>query len=316
MGFFVSRASGPRAMARMPRYSWLGWRSSQAMRVAVVCALLLGAGLVLAYLTYLRDSPDAAPDSPVGVGFAVAGTLLFVLVGAGYVARKRLPRLRRSRALQTALSWHIVGGVLALALILMHAAGNFHPRSGTYALYGLIAVVVSGLVGRAIDRFCPRIAAMASLRAVQTEGAMRARLHRHHREEQAALSASARHRIQRPPTRRRAATPTPTVPEAQWDLAYYDMPRGARSLPPALSAMTPLPRMAGEGPGVGAAPRPMPDVADRASQSADILAAMERMRFAVTLVRVWRHVHQLLCVVTVGLIIWHLVFAATLFFGW
>ncbi len=54
--------------------------------------------------------------------------------------------------LHTALSWHVVGGILALALILAHSAGNYHPRTGSYALYSLIALVVSGIIGKQLDR--------------------------------------------------------------------------------------------------------------------------------------------------------------------
>lgn len=295
----------------LPTYPRLGGRASQALRFAFLCGGLVGIALLVGYLAYLRGSSDASPDSPLGIAYAVGGTFLFLLVGVGYVVRKRL-RKHAGGMLQTALSWHIVGGVLALALILMHAAGNFHPRSGTYALYGLIAVVVSGLIGRAIDRWCPRVAALASLRAVRTEDAMRKQLRLRKRADILSASSSHHRRFETPPARQRSAPPPSAWQEAQWDLAYYDLPSDAQSLPPALTAKqraaeshaTPAPR-----------PEPVAPIlteADRAHASADILRAMERMRLAVAAVRIWRRLHQALCVLTVGLLIWHLVFAATL----
>lgn len=310
--------SGVAGAPKSPRYSWLGRRASPALRVACVIMLLLGAALIVVYLAYLRGSSDASPDGPLGVAFAVGGTALFVLVGAGYVVRKRVLR-GRSGGLQTVLSWHIVLGVLALALILMHAAGNFHPRSGTFALYGLVAVVISGFVGRAIDCFCPRIAAMASLRAVRTEDTMRERLHRHKRSERAARLAADRSDARNPwaasfPPHQPAPQRAPAWDDAQWDLAYYDQPRGGHSLPTALRLDHASAR-AQSRPDIPVV-TPMPSAEERARLSAEILRATERMRFAVALVRVWRHVHRLVCVVTVGLIIWHLLYAAMLVFGW
>ena len=42
-------------------------------------------------------------------------------------------------------------------LLFMHSFGNFNPRSGTFALYGMIALVISGFVGRLLDRLMPRL---------------------------------------------------------------------------------------------------------------------------------------------------------------
>src|ERR1051326_7690117 len=133
------------------RYPWLTVRLSGAQWASLWLCLLAGIGLAYLYTMYLQ-SKDVSPDSMYGYGFAIAGTILLLLVGAGYALRKRLGRRWPGR-LHTFLAWHMAGGLLGLVLILMHSAGNFNPRSGTYALYGLIGVVISGIIGRVLDRF-------------------------------------------------------------------------------------------------------------------------------------------------------------------
>src|SRR5215469_2975667 len=91
----------PRALA--------GWPRSQ--KQAAIVGLLAGSGLVYLYTYYLRSN-DVSPDSWDGYIFAIAGTALLLLVGLGYTLRRRLRRARHG-LLHTALSWHMVGGLLA-----------------------------------------------------------------------------------------------------------------------------------------------------------------------------------------------------------
>src|SRR5262249_509616 len=48
--------------------------------------------------------------------------------------------------------------------------GNFNPRTGTYALYGMIALTVSGVVGRFLDRLMPRKIAGEVHKALTVKG--------------------------------------------------------------------------------------------------------------------------------------------------
>ena len=57
--------------------------------------------------------------------------------------------------LNAALNWHVFFAVMGIAFLLMHSFGNFHAKTGTYALYGLIALIVSGFIGRVLDRLMP-----------------------------------------------------------------------------------------------------------------------------------------------------------------
>jgi len=172
------------------RYPWLRLHVSGAQWAAGLVALAAGIALAFLYSWYLQSS-DAAADSIYGLGFGVAGTLLLLLVGSGYTLRKRWGRPRASQAkarktgfrkrpfrqgarwpglLHTFLAWHMAGGLLGLLLIWMHTANSFGQPSGTYAFYGLLGVVASGLIGRLLDYVCPRLAAVAALQALNARG--------------------------------------------------------------------------------------------------------------------------------------------------
>ncbi len=267
---------------------------SRSWFLAPALGLLVGAVLVIIFARYLR-SADVSPDSPYGYGFAVAGTLLLVAVGAGYTVRKRLRR-NWSGLLHFALTWHIAGGALALLLILMHAAGNDHPRTGTYALYSLIALVVSGMIGRLLDSVAPRLAAKEALKTLTAAGeeridALVVALDAHQRADQA---------TQRPIRERHDAG-------MPWDLAYHDLEVAPDQIPALLNR-----RRAANGQHVADRSADIMAKDAMASESAQIRRAIGGERLFLSLVRIWRYIHTLLSVVTLALILWHLEFAATL----
>jgi hypothetical protein len=135
-------------------------------------AALIGLGLALALIAlygwYLQGSAGAA-DSIPGLLFALAGTLLLLLVGIGYALRKRWA-LTWPGLLHRFLAWHMVGGLLGLLLIFMHTAGSLEQTSGAWTFYGLLGVVTSGVIGRLLDWLCPRLAARAALLALDASG--------------------------------------------------------------------------------------------------------------------------------------------------
>ncbi len=270
-----------------------GWSRSQ-WRAALV-GLFVASGLGGAYAYYMLYGGDVSPDSLYGYVFAIAGTLLLAAVGVGYTLRKRWRHARRG-LLHTALSWHIVGGILALGLILMHAVGNFHPRTGTYALYSLIALVVSGIVGKQLDRIAPRRIAKAALKTVTGDGEERLE------SLVGVLDAKHHRRGQRLPTTSQAAAGGDTASAAggiPWDLAYYDMKAAPGEIPSLLGHSTPGGARSASGKAL-------------AAQSGVIGQAIGVERLYLRLIRVWRLFHTLLSILTLALIVWHLEFAATL----
>ncbi len=292
-----------------PGYPWLSLRLSRAQWVAAWCAAATGGGLAYLYTLYLRTR-DVSPDSIYGYGFAIAGTALLLLVGALYPLRKRLGRRWPGR-LHTFLAWHMAGGLLGLTLILMHSAGNFNPRSGTYALYGLIGIVVSGVIGRALDRFAPRLAAKAALQALSANGEERLD---DLEQELAAIAADARARRDELQAQSLRGTP--------WDLAYYDLDPEIEDIPGLLrqgvrsetGPILDLRQLSGP----LAVLRPQPFSARRqntdtlALQAAALQRALGHEHFYLQLVRVWRRLHILITLAALGLLAWHLEYAATL----
>jgi hypothetical protein len=265
---------------------------------------------------YTRGA-DVAPDSMYGYGFAIAGTVLLLLVGAGYPLRKRIGRRWPGR-LHTFMAWHVAGGLLGLLLILMHAVGNFNPRSGTYALYGLIGIVISGLIGRVLDRFAPRLATKAALQALGASGEERL----DDLEQELGVLAGDQ-RARRDALEEAEAQGTP------WDLAYYDLDPEVEDIPALLSQgvrsdtgpILDLTQISGplvaqpsrQQPRLSAARRQSTSAVMR--QAAAIQRSMGREKFYLSLVRVWRRVHILVSLVALGLLIWHLEYAVTLLMG-
>jgi hypothetical protein len=139
-------------------YSWLFFYVTKTwlLSLCVTCIVVAVAGGF--YLWYSQFGNDIAPDSTIGLIFASAGTLCFILAAILYMRHRRSQK-RKAGQLNASLHWHIFLAILSVALLLMHSFGNFNARTGTYALYGLIALVVSGFVGRLMDRIMPRLIA-------------------------------------------------------------------------------------------------------------------------------------------------------------
>jgi hypothetical protein len=290
----------PKAMRSHRLRLFAEWSGTQKWSAAG--GLLLGTGLAYAYICYLH-SGDISPDSQYGYIFAIAGTTLLALVGVGYALRKRWRRMRFG-LLHTALSWHIIGGLLALALIVMHTAGNFHPRTGTYALYSLIALVLSGIIGKQLDRVAPRLAARVALRTVTQEGEERL-------EALVGVLNTKQRQIRRVDALRRDShrksldeQEVSAPPWEPWDLAYYDLDASAVEIPSLLHrscASTERPTPGGTG--------------MQASLSEELRQAIGLEKLFLRLIRIWRYIHIMLSGLTLILILWHLEYAATLLFS-
>ena len=286
------------------RYPLLGGPASRSQWAARMTALGVGVAAVYLYRLYLMGS-DVAPDSVPGLIFAVLGTALLLLVAVGYVVRKRLRRGGAAR-LHTALAWHAAGGILGVLLIFMHAAGNFNARSGTYALVALMAVVLSGMVGRLFDRVCPRLAAAAAARTMfPASGAG------------PGAPVDIVPLFGAPDRSRHASLVAAQQPGVPWDLAYYDLDPEVESIPSLLRPSVALP--AGQTNSPRVKPRGgRPPHSQSVSRPARPVVASHsgyqgREAFFIQMVRVWRRLHALLSVVALGLLVWHIVFAATLF---
>lgn len=126
------------------------WQISFLVTLGIIVLLLAS------LLVYTRVTDDRSPFGLAGLTYAIAGLLFMGLAAIAYTL-SRCSRKRTVGSLNASLHWHISFGIIALCLVFLHSFGNFEPVSGTYALLGLITLVISGVVGRALDRFVPRL---------------------------------------------------------------------------------------------------------------------------------------------------------------
>src|SRR5690348_6258109 len=150
-------------------YPLFFFSKSRAWMISTLFGALIIALAGAFYIWYNRTSNDPTPDSTVGFGYAFAGTAFLILAAVLYTLRRR-SRRRGIGQLHNALQWHVCFGIVGIVLLFMHSFGNFNPRSGTFALYGMIALVISGFVGRLIDRVMPRLIANEVRKALTAKG--------------------------------------------------------------------------------------------------------------------------------------------------
>jgi len=151
-------------------YPLLFFRASAKWRIGLLVTFLVIGISGGFYFWYSQNSNDAAPDSIAGLGYAILGIVFLLLAAVLYSIRRRSRNKRALGQLNNALNWHIFFAIIGLALLFMHSFGNFNPRSGTYALFGLIALVISGFVGRALDHLMPRLIAREAQKALTVQG--------------------------------------------------------------------------------------------------------------------------------------------------
>lgn len=303
---------------------------SRSRMASIIAALVLVALGIAVFLWAIRFSGDATPDSVVGYGLAIAGTFFMLLAAVRYGLYRR-SRKRAVGKLNSSLHWHIAFGMIGLVLLCLHSFGNLNPRSGTYALWGMIALVISGMVGRAIDHFTPRKIAKVASQALTAQGEDRVESLTQN------LQSIVVHNKQeirtfKPDNNPRSmvdssfGTPLPwagksrqTSPadgakdrgvlQTSWDMAYISLEetpqeigRDAiqyRFVPDRKSALA----------------RPgalLPGAHDHISELQLVEKALRHEQYLRYVIRYWRSFHILLAIVTVGLTLWHLEFAMTL----
>ncbi len=95
------------------------------------------------------------PTGPIGHGIGILGSVLMIVGVFGYMARKRFRSLSRIGVLKYWLEFHIFLCTLGPILVLYHTTFKF---GGIVAVsfWSMIAVVISGIIGRFIYLQIPR----------------------------------------------------------------------------------------------------------------------------------------------------------------
>jgi len=300
-------------------YPWLFFYVKRSWLIGLLVTLLVLGLSGAFYLWYSQPGNDASPDSVVGLGYAIAGTTLLVLAAVLYRLRRRSHK-RALGQLHAALQWHMFFAIMGLALLMMHSFGNLNPRSGTYVLYSLIALTVSGFVGRALDHFVPRMIADEVTKVLTAQGEDRIETVSQKLQALAVHNAQEMHNLATsPPHSSTALVPYQeqdsapnSVPGGQffgapWDIAYISLDMDLRKV-----------SREATGGGAGAINRAptsgalMAGAQEQVSVLQEIQRAMEREQSYRYVIRYWRLLHIFLALLTLALTIWHILYALQL----
>lgn len=138
---------------------------------------VLGWGLVHGFDYYHRPLEERAyhplnhelrPSGPVGMAFAVLGVASFLGI-ALYAIRKRWRPLGKIGKTKNWLDVHVVLGIAAPALITLHAGFRMQNVAGI-SYWIMIAVMLSGIVGRYLYNQIPRRINAAELSLQEMQG--------------------------------------------------------------------------------------------------------------------------------------------------
>jgi len=291
-------------------FSYLTHARLQTMLVTLFVLGVSGAG----YVWYSRNGSDPYPDSIVGLAFAIAGTFCFACAGIVYTLHRR-SRKRAIGKLNAALQWHIAFAVLALALLFMHSFGNFNPRTGTFALYGMIAMVISGFVGRTLDHFMPRLITQEVQKALTVQGDDRITTISRKLQDIVVYNTQQVQPFQAQTpqglpfgTPRNGKQGTVNNGAASWDLAYISL----EETPQELSRNEQHYRFVPDRKSVLAQPGALiPGAQAQIAAIEDVQQALQREQFFRYIIRYWRILHICIALTTLGLTLWHIEYAVT-----
>jgi hypothetical protein len=127
----------------------------------VVVFVLLGLNGANYYLTdmdqrfFHEENEALKPSGIIGHGAGMLGSLFMLLGVFGYMARKRFRSLSRLGILKHWLEFHIFLCTLGPVLVLYHTAFKFGGLVAV-SFWSMVAVVVSGIIGRFIYLQIPR----------------------------------------------------------------------------------------------------------------------------------------------------------------
>lgn len=272
---------------------------------------------LLSLLVYTRFSTDLSPDSLAGYVYAIVGTA-FMLLATFLYTRTRRSRQRKVGELNQGLNWHICFGIISICVLLLHSFGNFNPRTGTYALFGLLALVVSGFIGRLLDRWAPRQISKTVRSALTPQGEDKIDIISRTAQEivtyntQDLQTFNTNNATKTHPTSLSAAGPISlngsTLP-ASWDIAYITL----EETPQEVSRNSQQYRFVPDRKSALAAPGALlPGYSQQIDELQSVQQALQREQYFRALIRYWRIFHILLVFFTLAMTIWHLVYAGQL----
>ncbi|TMD48385.1 MAG: hypothetical protein E6I90_03370 [Chloroflexi bacterium] len=232
-----------------------------------------------------------------------------------YSIRRRL-RKRAIGQLNASLHWHVLLAIVGLIVLFMHAFGHFAMISGTFALYSMVALTISGFVGRILDHVMPRLIAREVDKVLTMQGddgvestsqKLQAVVVHNTQENRGIIVSQSQAPIPMP-----GSLPFTTNGQslgASWDLAYISLEPTQQELDQNAPHYRFIPdkKSALNRPGAL-----MPGAEEHLLALQDMQLAMRREQFFRYIIRYWRVLHILLAFITIGLVTWHIIFASTI----
>ena len=108
---------------------------------AIILSVLGWASYEAAYGKYYT------PRSNFGFYLGVVGTVMMLLLLA-YPLRKHVPWMQRWGALKNWFRIHMIMGIVGPTLILFHSTFHIRSTNAAVALFSMLGVVISGIIGR------------------------------------------------------------------------------------------------------------------------------------------------------------------------
>jgi hypothetical protein len=295
-------------------YPWFFFHASQPWVRSTLLSLLILAACVGFFVWATRVSDDQGGDSFAGLVLAVVGTTFMIMAAVGFTLRRQA-RKRYVGQLNALLNWHVCFGVIALIVLTLHSFGNFNPRSGTYALYGMIALVICGAIGRLLDRMMPRMIAQQARKALTVQGEDRIE----------SISRKLESIVVHNKQELRAFEPAPSggrgrAPEASaqqgllqdsWDMAFISLEETPQELRRDNSQYRFVPDQRSSLTRPGAL---YPGADEHMGAIKEAQHALRQESLFRYIIRFWRSFHIVLAMVTVGLTLWHIEYALVLVF--
>ncbi len=308
-------------------YNWLFFVGGEAWYRRLLVIFLGVAVGVVCYVWYIQHSNDASPDSIAGYTYAIIGTIFLLLAAVLYSLKRRSHKKRIVGQLHRSLNWHICFGVLGLVFLFLHSFGNFNPRTGTYALYGMLALALSGMIGRFLDRLVPRLITGEAHKALTVIGDDRIETISQKLQAIVVYNTQDLHSFAVVPGEKSQDASKSLVSisgpvssdfsfihkdqalQTPWDLAYFSLEATPQELGLEANHYRFIPDKKSELLRPGAL---MPGAQEHISELREVEQAMQRELFYRYVIRYWRKFHIVLALLTLALTLWHLIYAGQL----
>ncbi len=111
------------------------------------------------------------PSGSIGIKLGVLGTILFFIIFL-YALRKVIPWLSRIGTARHWMDFHVIAGVTAPVLIAFHASFKFQGIAG-FSFWIMVAVALSGVIGRYLYAQIPRSLGAAELSLTELQSTER-----------------------------------------------------------------------------------------------------------------------------------------------